>query len=139
MSQTSPKHDATVVAVGRDRLTVSLKRSGACAACHAAANCLAAEGREMLVDVPVADAAAYSVGEQVSVQLAPHAATRAIVTAFLLPLVAMTLVLAIVVKVTGSELAGALSALAALVASWLLTRLLHRRVEKQLQFRINKQ
>ena len=139
MTQSPPKHDATIVAIGSNNLTVSLKRSGACAACHAAANCLASEGREMLVDVPVADVAAYSVGAQVSVQLAPHAATRAIVTAFLQPLVAMTLVLAIVVKATGSELAGALSALAALVASWLLTRLLHRRVEKQLQFRINKQ
>ena len=139
MTQSPPKHDATIVAIGSNNLTVSLKRSGACAACHAAANCLASEGREMLVNVPVADVAAYSVGEQVSVELAPHAATHAIVTAFLLPLVAMTLVLAIVVKVTGSELAGALSALAALVASWLLTRLLHRRVEKQLQFRINKQ
>ena len=92
----------------------------------------------MTVDIANADVANYTVGERVRIVETKQVAVRALVMAFVIPLVVMVATLAIVTALTGNEGLGALASLAALVVCFLCMWMISGRIDHQLQFRVTK-
>ncbi|MCR5132187.1 MAG: SoxR reducing system RseC family protein [Prevotella sp.] len=138
MNQNEISHEGTIIAVGEGSLQVSIHQQAACAACKAATHCIAAEGKSMTVDIANVDASSYAVGERVRVVETQQVALRALVWAFVIPLAVMFFTLAIVTYFTGSEAAGALSSLVALMACFLVLRLMRDKLARELRFSVSK-
>ena len=61
-------HKGTVKAIEKDKLTVQISQTSACAACKAAGHCSASESKEKIIDVyHVDDIHDYHVGDTVQV------------------------------------------------------------------------
>ena len=138
MKHNEISHEGTVVSIDDGHMQVRITRQSACEACKVAAHCIAAEGKPMTVDIANADVANYTVGERVRIVETKQVAVRALVMAFVIPLVVMVATLAIVTALTGNEGLGALASLAALVVCFLCMRMISGRIEHQLQFRVTK-
>lgn len=138
MKHNEISHEGTVVSIGDGHMQVSITRQSACEACKVATHCIAAEGKPMTVDIANADVANYTVGERVRIVETKQVAVRALVMAFVIPLVIMVATLAIVTALTGNEGLGALASLAVLVVCFLCMRMISGRIEHQLQFRVTK-
>lgn len=120
------------------RVRVRILQTSACSSCKVAGHCSASESKEKIVDVAVADAHVYRVGEQVVVCTTRSAVSKALLIAFVLPFVVMVSVLMVVLLLTSDELVSALAALVSLVPYYLVVYLFDRRLASSVRFGIEK-
>jgi len=79
MVQSQVSHTGIVEGVADGCVSVRILQTSACAACKVAGHCNAAEAKEKMVDVWCADAARYTVGQQVTVAASMAVARKALV------------------------------------------------------------
>ena len=129
-------HKGTVKAIEKDKLTVQISQTSACAACKVAGYCNAAESKEKVIDVFCDSVAKYKVGQQVTVSTSGQVASKALLWAFGVPFVLLMAVLVLVLLLTGNEGWAALGALVALIPYYLILWLLRDKMREQLAFKI---
>ncbi len=79
-------HSGVIKSVGRDIIEVEIVSESACASCHAASLCTAAEAVKKSVQVPADPRETYAVGEQVDVLLKKSMGGKAVLLAYVAPL-----------------------------------------------------
>ena len=130
-------HEAVVKAVEGEHVRVTIVQTAACAGCAARKMCNSAEAKEKDVDVTTLDAAPYRVGEKVVLEGRLSDGRRAAIIAYGLPLLLMLPVLFVAIRLTGSEVQGALWALLTVALYYLIIFLFFRkRLQQQFSFRI---
>ena len=133
-------HDAVVKAVDSERVCVTILQSSACSGCAAKKMCNSAEAKEKDVDVFTSDASSYRVGEKVVLEGRLSDGRRAALIAYGLPLLLLLPVLFIAIRLTGSDVVGALWALGTVVLYYLVIYLFFRgKLQHSFSFRIKKQ
>ena len=131
------KHDGIVDSIEGDCIHVRIVQASACAACGAKSLCSAAESKEKIVDVYGADTTAYRVGQRVMVEGAAAMGMKAVRLAFLFPLILLVAAIAVAMWLTdGHEAAGAVAALLALTAYFLMLFACKKRLLNEFSFRI---
>ena len=91
------RHKGIVKAIEKDKITVQISQSSACAACKAAGHCSASESKEKIIDVyHVNDINTYRVGDAVDVIASQRIAINAVLLAFGIPFLIMISVIFIV-------------------------------------------
>ena len=131
------KHDGIVDSIEGDCIHVRIVQASACAACGAKSLCSAAESKEKIVDVYGADTTAYRVGQRVMVEGAAAMGMKAVRLAFLFPLILLVAAIAVAMWLTdGHEVAGAVAALLALTAYFLMLFACKKRLLNEFSFRI---
>lgn len=133
---TKISHSGVIENIQDSCVQVRIVQTSACAACKVAGYCNAAESKEKVVDVYCVDAAAYRVGQPVTVTTSGQVAARALLWGFGIPFVVLVVVLFAVLQLTGNEGLAAASALAALLPYYGLLWLLRDRMREQLAFSI---
>lgn len=109
------KHNGVVDGVEEGCVRVRILQSSACSACKVAAHCNASETKEKIIEVQVADAVKYQLGDSVVVVADTAVGFRASLYGYLLPLLLMVVALVAVLKITQSEGYAAVSALGILI------------------------
>ena len=109
------KHNGVVDGVEEGCVRVRIFQSSACSACKVAAHCNASETKEKIIEVQVADAVKYQLGDSVVVVADTAVGFRASLYGYLLPLLLMVVALVAVLKITQSEGYAAVSALGILI------------------------
>lgn len=132
------KHSGIVDSVEDGCVHVRILQSSACSACKVASHCNASETKEKLIDVSGVQAAVYQPGDLVTVVADASVVLRASVLGYLLPLAFMLITLVVVLTITRSEGAAALSALGVLIPYYLVLYLLREKMKTQLSFTIEK-
>ena len=79
------KHPGTIVNMGNNVATVEIISHSACATCKSKAMCQMSESKEKLVDVAIADAASYSVGQEVNIVMQEALGLKAVFWAYVMP------------------------------------------------------
>lgn len=130
-------HEAVVKAVEGEHVRVTIVQTAACAGCAARKMCNSAEAKEKDVDVTTPNAATYRVGEKVVLEGRLSDGRRAAIIAYGLPLLLMLPVLFVAIRLSGSEVQGALWALLTVALYYLIIFLFFRkRLQQQFSFRI---
>lgn len=132
------KHSGIVDSVEEECVHVRILQSSACSACKVASHCNASETKEKLIDVADVQAAVYRPGDLVTVVADASVGFRASVLGYLLPLALMVITLVVVLAITHSEGAAALSALGVLIPYYMLLYLLREKMKTKLSFTIEK-
>ena len=132
------KHSGIVDSVEDECVHVRILQSSACSACKVASHCNASETKEKLIDVVDVQAAVYRPGDLVTVVADASVGFRASVLGYLLPLALMVITLVVVLAITRSEGAAALSALGVLIPYYIVLYLLREKMKTKLSFTIEK-
>lgn len=128
------KHNGVVDGVEEGCVRVRILQSSACSACKVAAHCNASETKEKIIEVQVADAVKYQLGDSVVVVADTAVGFRASLYGYLLPLVLMVVALVVVLKITQSEGYAAVSALGILIPYYIGLYLLRNKLRNKLSF-----
>lgn len=133
------QHIGTVAEVSAKQVVVRITSRSACGSCAARAACGLAEAQEKLIEVRTADAARYTVGDEVMVGVKPYIGAKAVGLAYVGALVVLILALVLSVGVFGvSEGVGVLITLAAVALYYGALWLVKDKIEHTIQFTINK-
>lgn len=128
------KHNGVVDGVEEGCVRVRILQSSACSACKVAAHCNASETKEKIIEVQVADAVKYQLGDSVVVVADTAVGFRASLYGYLLPLLLMVVTLVAVLKITQSEGYAAVSALGILIPYYIGLYLLRNKLQNKLSF-----
>lgn len=128
------KHNGVVDGVEEGCVRVRILQSSACSACKVASHCNASETKEKIIEVQVADAVKYQLGDSVVVVADTAVGFRASLYGYLLPLLLMVVVLVAVLKITQSEGYAAVSALGILIPYYIGLYLLRNKLQNKLSF-----
>lgn len=127
-------HNGIVDGVEEGCVRVRILQSSACSACKVAAHCNASETKEKIIEVQVADAVKYQLGDSVIVVADTVVGFRASLYGYLLPLILMVVSLVAVLKITQSEGYAAVSALGILIPYYIGLYLLRNKLRNKLSF-----
>ena len=129
-------HAGVIESIEGDSIKVRIVQTSACAACKVAGHCNAAESKVKIVDVVVADATRYQLGQEVVVWASKDVANKALVLGFGLPFLLLITVLIFVLYITDNEGIAALAALASLLPYYFLLWLRRDSIQRGISFRI---
>ena len=132
------RQSATVIRVDAAEIEVEVCRPEACAACKAKSVCSegGGEGKRMTL---VNDGQGYRVGEQIQLVMRRSAGLKAVVIAYLVPVVLVVAALLIFQATPMSDTTAALLTLGILVLYFVIIRLLRGRIHNQLTIEIEKE
>ncbi len=132
------RQSATVIRVDAAEIEVEVCRPEACTACKAKSVCSegGGEGKRMTL---VNDGQGYRVGEQIQLVMRRSAGLKAVVIAYLVPVVLVVAALLIFQATPMSDTTAALLTLGILVLYFVIIRLLRGRINNQLTIEIEKE
>lgn len=133
-------HGATVTAVDlqKNTVTVTLSEDEECGGCPAGKLCHNFAPDKNRMEIAVADASSFKVGEQVTVRGSEKLQMQAVVLINLIPTIAIIVVLIGIYLLTGSQLTAGICALGALVFFFIGIYMIRHKLAKEFVFKIIK-
>lgn len=129
-------HDGIITEIDGNCINVRILQSSACSSCQAKSLCRVSEFKEKDVQVYVANAGDYAVGQQVRVIATEKQGWKAVLIAFVIPLALLMAMLVGSQVFHASETASALMALGILVPYYLVVALMRDRIKGMMGFGI---
>ena len=134
--ENSIRHDGTVESVDGNHVRVRITQHSACSACKVAAHCNASESKEKIVDVYHCTRRDLKAGDAVTVFTSGHAAGKALLLGFGLPLIVLLAVMGILLSAGTGEGTAALAAVASLIPYYIIIWWLRQRIANSISFAI---
>lgn len=128
-------HNGVVARIEGNHIYVRVMQSSACETCVAKGSCSTHESKEKLIDV-VSPSAGFAVGDRVLVRASAAMGMKAVVLAYVIPLVIIIAVLVLVIKAGSSELAAVVAALSAVAVYYAVLYLRRGSIRKKFSFSI---
>lgn len=128
-------HNGVIKSVSEGKLTIEICQTEACSACNARSMCNArSKNKEITIDTP--DATMYHVGDTVTVSLGKHAGKRAVLYAYVLPVLLLTVMLALAIMAGLSQEAAAMASLGAVIIYFIILYLSKDKIKEYIKFHI---
>jgi sigma-E factor negative regulatory protein RseC len=132
------EHQGIIEQINGNHITVRILQQSACANCHAKGACMAVGSKEKRIDI-FAQPDQFGVNEEVVIVGKESIGYKAILWAFVIPLMILVTVLILTLSVWKfNELASALCAIIALTPYYVLLYTLRKKIAKSLVFSIKK-
>ena len=133
------EHQGVIQQINGNHIIVKILQESACSGCHAKGSCMAAGSKEKEIDVFHANPDRFSVNEEVVIEGKESIGYKAILWAFVIPLMIVVTVLIFTTSVWElGELTSAMSAIIALTPYYIGLYLLRNQIAKSLKFNIRK-
>lgn len=132
------EHSGRVQRIDGERVFVTITSNSACAGCRARNACGAGESAEKIIEVETASASDYAVGEEVVVAVRRKAGLRAVVFAYVIPLMVLIVLLAAVKAAGAGDGAAAGVSVAGVGVYYIVLWLLRDRMADRIRFTIRK-
>lgn len=130
------EHQGIVTHIAENKLSVKILQQSACSECHAKNSCMAADSKEKLVDI-FDFSGKYKINDSVTIVGKHSMGYRAILWAFLTPLLLLLAVLVLTLSVWNlGEMQAALIAILSLVPYYVVLHLLRNKMAQTFKFRI---
>lgn len=136
MSENQISHSGIIDSISNGVVHVRIVQSSACSSCKVASYCNSAEHKEKIIDVRCANTQKYEVGQNVMVMAAPSVGTKAVVLAFIIPIVILLTAIAVCLNLGTSEGIAALVGVAAMIPYYFILYLNREQLERVLTFYI---
>ena len=131
-------HIGKIVSLSTTHIFVKINREGACAGCKNKTSCQINQSEEPIIPVQTDEANTYSVDEEVQVIMKTSLGLKAVVYAYLLPLVFLLATFLIVSHFISSEITQILLAFVPVIAYYIILYKMRDRLEKTFQFFVSK-
>lgn len=132
------RQSATVIRVDATQIEVEVCRPEACAACKAKSVCSEGGGQGKRMTL-ANDGQGYQLGEQITLVMRRSAGLKAVVIAYLVPVILVVAALLVFQTVQIKETVAAISTLVLLGLYFLVIRLLRGRLNRELTIEIEKE
>lgn len=97
------RHEGIIDSINGEHITVRITQTSACLHCKIAGHCNSADSKEKLVDVWEKDTSRYELGQKVTVVIGSKIGLKAVMLAFVLPVIISIIAIAITLNVTDSQ------------------------------------
>ena len=132
------EHQGIIEQINGNHITVKILQQSACSGCHAKGSCMAVGSKEKTIDI-FAPSDKFSVNEEVVIEGKESIGYKAILWAFIIPLIILTIALILTISVWQfDELASAIIAIFALTPYYIGLYLLREKIAKSLKFNIKR-
>ena len=130
------EHQGVITDIAGHKVSVTILQQSACSSCHARGACTAADSKEKMVDI--ADyTGKYKVNDLVTVVGQKSMGYRAVLWAFVIPIIILVSILVVSVNAWGlGEIDAALAAIISLVPYYAILYLLRKRMAGSFKFTI---
>ncbi|MBR8538097.1 SoxR reducing system RseC family protein [Carboxylicivirga sediminis] len=132
------EHEGIVTEVSPQLIKVRIVNESACASCHANGSCTAADLQDKIIDVYQSESN-VQIGQKVMILGKKSLAPKAVLLAYIYPILIILAVLVTVFYLTSDELLAGGMALAALVPYYLFIYLLKDKLKRTFSFTIKHQ
>ena len=102
-----------VIKKQEDKLVVKIEQKSTCSSCHARGACTSLDKKDKEIEIKSKDTANYNIGDEVIITISTKLGMKAVLIAFVLPLILIVLALFLSIKIF--SLSQSLSALISLV------------------------
>ena len=130
--------EGIIRAINGDDISVEVIVSSACSGCHAKSICIPSDRRKEVITVKNTRHEDYRVGETVELLLETSAGNKAVVLAYVLPLLVLLALLFGCYALTGKELLSVGVGVLGVVVYYLVLKSFSKGVEKGIEFGIRK-
>ncbi len=137
-SSSEISHKGRVVSVTPEVTTVEIVSESACGACHAKGLCSLGDSKVKMVEVPTSGRSDIRPGDEVEVVLKASMGHKAVLLAYMIPLVLLVAVLLVAVSAGVGELYAGLAAIAAVAVYYFGLWLMRGRLRNEYIFNIKK-
>lgn len=137
-SSSEISHKGRVVSVTPEVTTVEIVSESACGACHAKGLCSLGDSKVKMVEVPTSAWSDIRPGDEVEVVLKASMGHKAVLLAYMIPLVLLVAVLLAAVSAGVGELYAGLAAIAAVAVYYFGLWLMRGRLRNEYIFNIKK-
>lgn len=131
-------HTGIVEKIRANCVTVRISQTSACAGCSAAHLCKTSESKERSIEVFTDNAENFTEGDAVLLQVSSRQGMKAVVIAYLVPLILIVPFLSLAHAIGLSDAFAGMLSLLILLAYYSVLFLLRNRLEKVITFRIIK-
>lgn len=139
MSNNVISHIGVVDSIAEGMVCVRIVQSSACSACKVASYCNSAESKEKIIEVRCSDADSYAVGQKVTVMADYSVGAKAVVIAFVIPIIAIFATIVLLLMAGTTEITAAIGGLCIMIPYYIILYVMRKRIEKVLTFYIKKQ
>ena len=137
-SSSEISHKGRVVSVTPEVTTVEIVSESACGACHAKGLCSLGDSKVKMVEVPTSGWSDIRPGDEVEVVLKASMGHKAVLLAYMIPLVLLVAVLLVAVSAGVGEFYAGLAAIAAVAVYYFGLWLMRGRLRNEYIFNIKK-
>ena len=130
--------EGVVRAVNGDDISVEIIVSTACSGCHAKSICIPSERRQEVITVKNTRQESYQVGETVELLLETSAGNKAVLLAYVVPLLVLMVLLFGCYALTHKELLSVGVSVLGVVVYYLVLKSFSKGVERKIEFGIRK-
>ena len=130
-------HSGVITGMDGNKIRIHIEQQSACRTCHSRSVCMASDMKEKEVFVEN-DGGNYQIGETVELLGRTSTGLLAVLLAFVIPFLLILLSLIILQRVVTSEAVSALISLSLLMPYYLILSLFNKKLDKKLQFYIQK-
>lgn len=130
--------EGIIRAIHGDDISVEIIVSSACSGCHAKSICIPSDRRKEIITVKNTRHEEYQVGETVELLLETSAGNKAVILAYVLPLLVLLVLLFGCYALTGKELLSVGIGVLGVVVYYLILKSAGNSVEKGMEFGIRK-
>lgn len=132
------EHEGGIVKVDSNVVFVNIEQRSACSDCHAKGMCSIADKKDKIIEIPKNSDKHYDIGEEVVVTGAMSLGLKAVLYAFVLPLILIVLTLTIGLYFLKSETISALLSTLSLVVYYFVLYLCRNRLKDKFVFTLTK-
>ncbi|HEY5510208.1 MAG TPA: SoxR reducing system RseC family protein [Prolixibacteraceae bacterium] len=130
-------HTGTIKSINNQCLIVKIISETACASCHAKGSCSSAGQSEKEIEVRQTEGE-FNIGEQVLVLTSDGQGYRALLYAYLLPLILLVTCLIALLSITKNEATAAVGAIICLAPYYSLLWLFRHKIQDSIHFTVQK-
>ncbi len=138
------KHTGTIIAIEGETVRVKIEQSSACSACQAKAMCTSTDKKEKIIEVtspqpsPQGEGEKLRVGDTVEVIVEQRMGWKAVVIAYIVPLIVLVGTLAVLDMRMESEALAGVIALGVTGVYFIVLRLFRDKLQREFSFSIRK-
>ena len=130
------EHRGVITSIADHKVSVMILQQSACSSCHAKGACMAADSKEKMVDI-TDHTGKYKVNDLVTVVGQKSIGYRAVLWAFVIPIIILVSILVVSISVWNlGEIKAALAAIISLVPYYAMLYLLRNRMANSFVFTI---
>lgn len=130
------KHQGIVENINGVHMKVRIVQTSACASCSIKGHCTSADVDEKLIDVMTSDASSYQVGDTVWVMGTLAMGMKAVLLAFVVPLIILVIALFALMNIQQNELMAVIGSLPCLAVYYFILWLNKSRLSKKFTFTV---
>ena len=132
------QHKGTIVHLEKNIAEITLQQTSACASCHAKGMCLSTDKQERKIFASINNPNDYFEGEEVNVSLKTQHGYKAVLLAYVIPVLIIVLSIVIFDQYHIKEWLSVLIALALLALYFIILKIFSVKITQSIEFQVEK-